>query len=202
MSDFDDVAYIIGNGTSRKNFDLNLLKGKGTSFGCNAIYRDWEPDYLVAIDDLIINEIRKSISLKETNITEQRFIVPPWTECYEDPRYSRTQRRSNAGMNAMNEAIRFDNKQLICLGFDFMIMDPKQATSNVYEGTNAYGPETHATYEDSVNRIKYMNWYAHHNNDIQFIFVFDGADLNKRYVTASNISTMTYSDLTQALSAS
>jgi len=35
-----DTAFIIGNGESRKIFNLDLLKGKGTIYGCNAIYRD------------------------------------------------------------------------------------------------------------------------------------------------------------------
>ena len=38
-------AYIIGNGPSRKGFDLNLLKTSGQIYGCNALYRDFVPDY-------------------------------------------------------------------------------------------------------------------------------------------------------------
>jgi hypothetical protein len=37
------TAYVIGNGTSRKIFPIEQLKGKGTIYGCNAIYRD-HPD--------------------------------------------------------------------------------------------------------------------------------------------------------------
>jgi len=81
-----------------------------------------------------------------------------------------------------------------------MIKDPKQCTSNVYEGTNAYGPETHATYEDSVNRIKYMNWFAHQNPGVEFVFLFDAGEINKKWVTAQNIQTATYKDFTVALS--
>lgn len=195
MSIYEDVAYIIGNGTSRKGFDLDLLREKGTSFGCNALYRDWEPDFLVAIDDKIIEEINMS------SFPWQRFIVPPWTECYEPAEFNPRQPRSNAGMNAMIEAIKREKTQLICLGFDFMSKQPEQCTSNIYEGTNAYGPETHASYEDSVNRIKYMNWFAHQNKEVQFVFVFnEGVELNTKYVTADNISTMTYASLTEAIS--
>ena len=35
-------AYIIGNGPSRKGVDLSKLPGK--TFGCNALYRDFEPE--------------------------------------------------------------------------------------------------------------------------------------------------------------
>ena len=41
------IAFIIGNGVSRKPIDLHQLKGKGTIFGCNALYRDFNDyDYL------------------------------------------------------------------------------------------------------------------------------------------------------------
>ena len=52
------VAYIIGNGPSRKGLDLDTLDG--TTFGCNALYRDYSPDYLVSGDSNIIKEICKS----------------------------------------------------------------------------------------------------------------------------------------------
>ena len=42
------TAYIIGNGTSRQGLDLNVLKGD--IWGCNALYRDYTPDYLTIID--------------------------------------------------------------------------------------------------------------------------------------------------------
>jgi len=198
MNTYDDVAYIIGNGTSRLEFDLDTLREKGTSFGCNALYREWIPDFLVAIDDKITEEINHAI--ENGILTRQQFIAPPWTECYEPAEYNPRQPRSNAGMNAMIEAIRRDKTQLICFGFDFMAKDPSQCTSNVFEGTNAYGPETHASREDSINRIKYMNWFAHQHEDVTFVFVFpDNFELNKKYVTASNISTITYDLFTQAI---
>ena len=53
-----DTAYIIGNGPSRKGLDLSTLDG--TTFGCNALYRDFTPDYLVSGDSTIIKEICKS----------------------------------------------------------------------------------------------------------------------------------------------
>ena len=53
-----DTAYIIGNGPSRKGLDLDTLDG--TTFGCNALYRDYKPDYLVSGDSTIIKEICES----------------------------------------------------------------------------------------------------------------------------------------------
>ena len=50
-------AFCIGNGESRKGFDLETLRPHGTIYGCNAIYRDFMPDVLTAVDHGIIHEI-------------------------------------------------------------------------------------------------------------------------------------------------
>jgi|TARA_B110001454_G_scaffold197215_1_gene200553 hypothetical protein len=50
-----EVAYIIGNGPSRRDVMLDTLPG--TTFGCNALYRDYAPDYLLSGDSTIIKEI-------------------------------------------------------------------------------------------------------------------------------------------------
>ena len=53
-------AFIIGNGESRRSFDLNDIKSVAPIFGCNAIYRDFSPDWLVAVDEGVIDEISSS----------------------------------------------------------------------------------------------------------------------------------------------
>lgn len=53
-------VFCIGNGESRKDFDLNKLKPYGKIYGCNALYRDFTPDVLVAVDGGIIHEIYHS----------------------------------------------------------------------------------------------------------------------------------------------
>ena len=51
------IAFVIGNGTSRKPIDLNQLKTFGKIYACNAVYREMNPDYLVAVDSKMITEI-------------------------------------------------------------------------------------------------------------------------------------------------
>ena len=65
------VAYIIGNGPSRK--ELHLSELEGTTFGCNAIYRDFTPDYLIGGDATIIKEICASGYPKDN-----QCIFPDW----------------------------------------------------------------------------------------------------------------------------
>ena len=50
-------AYIIGNGPSRKGFDLERLKATGQTYGCNAIYRDFMPDFIFSVDSKITVEM-------------------------------------------------------------------------------------------------------------------------------------------------
>tara|TARA_A100001201_G_C4082967_1_gene199568 strand:- start:663 stop:1277 length:615 start_codon:yes stop_codon:yes gene_type:complete len=196
-----DIGYIIGNGRSRQQFDLSRLRttfGKGLVIGCNALYRDWYkdwslPDYLVAIDEKIINEINKS------DYPKDRFIVPPEHEQYEPAEYNPMQPRSNAGMNAMQEAIRKGCNTLYCLGFDFLIADAEQSTSNVYEGTNAYGPETHASYTDSINRTGYLGYFARKNPSVDFYFVFPHTTKDLHPVDATNVRGLYYADFEDLL---
>jgi len=50
-------VFCIGNGESRKGFDLETLRKHGTIYGCNALYRDFMPDVLTSVDHGIMHEI-------------------------------------------------------------------------------------------------------------------------------------------------
>jgi hypothetical protein len=140
--------------------------GQGTIFGCNALYRDFDGyDYLVAIDDRMINEIQTT----ERRLTG-KAIFPPEDERWESAEYSRIRRRSNAGMNAMDAAIRMGHNVLYCLGFDF-ILEGDISTGNVYKDSRNYEPNTQSNGEDNYNRLKYLDWFANKHSDIKFVFV-------------------------------
>ena len=53
-------AFCFGNGKSRLDFDMDVIKNKGTTFGCNAIYRDMKVDHLITVDNEITHEIYRS----------------------------------------------------------------------------------------------------------------------------------------------
>jgi len=53
-------VFCIGNGTSRDGFDLERLRTHGRIYGCNALYRDFTPDVLCAVDQGIMHEIYQS----------------------------------------------------------------------------------------------------------------------------------------------
>jgi len=53
-------VFLIGNGESRKDFDLEKLRQHGKIYGCNALYRDFTPDVLIAVDHGIMHEVYQS----------------------------------------------------------------------------------------------------------------------------------------------
>lgn len=177
------TAVIVGNGSSRKEIDLAELKTLGPLYGCNASYRDFKVDYLIAIDDKIIGEIL------ESSYPRDRFIVPPEDEQYESAEYSPMRRRENAGMVAMREAIKAGHKTLYCLGFDFLFDDANRNMDNIYNNTFGYGPETRASVADCINRVAYLDWFASKYSDVEFIFMYPGVDRDKafRFVRSKNI---------------
>lgn len=52
-----DNVFCIGNGESRKGFDLEQLRSYGKIYGCNALYRDFTPDALICVDHGIMHEV-------------------------------------------------------------------------------------------------------------------------------------------------
>jgi len=183
-------AFIIGNGASREGFDLEQLRPYGEIYGCNALYRDFEPDWLIAIDQAITEEIQ------ESDFPKEKFIHPIMEEQFEHPEFNPfTRLRSNAGMNAMIEALRRGKRELICLGFDFIINDDL-SVSNLYDGTNAYGPETRTAVHDNLRRVKYLDWFANKNNVAQFRMILPRTkNLKVHKMNSTNIRGMFINEL-------
>lgn len=176
------VAFVVGNGISRNEVDLNKMVGKAPIYGCNALYRDFDKwDYLVSIDQGMVQEVRKAEGAYGTGV----IIVPPEDMHYEPIEYSPHRRRNNAGMLAMDTAIKRGFNILYLLGIDF-VLKGDIATDNVYKGTENYGPETHATQDDNYHRIRYLEWFARKHSDVKFVFVIPDT-VPMRVIEASNV---------------
>ena len=48
-------VFIIGNGESRIDFDLERLRSYGKIYGCNLLWKEFTPDVLVAIDERVMH---------------------------------------------------------------------------------------------------------------------------------------------------
>ena len=174
----NNIAVIIGNGKSREEIDLNELVGQAPLYGCNALYRDFKKaDYLVAMDDGMIEEIQTRLPLKGT-----QAIFPPEEERYE---LNGSGRRNNAGMLAMHYAIKNGHNFLYCIGIDFFLRNELQV-SNVYDGTDNYGMETRTSAMANLKRLQYFEWYANQNPDVIFCIVYPD-DVDIKGVAAKNV---------------
>jgi len=135
-------AFVVGNGTSRSSIELNQLKSKGTIYGCNALYREFEPDYLVAVDTKMILEINKSGYQHKHKV---------WTnpnKAYRDFKnfnFFNPSKGWSSGPTALWLASNHENEIIYILGFDYQGLNDK--VNNIYAGTTNYKkPSDKATY--------------------------------------------------------
>ena len=140
-------AVAIGNGESRANFDLRFIQyhqagigGAETlqSYGCNALYRDFTPDFLIAVGDEIIKEIADS------GYTNNNIVYTNAGAVLDNPGkfYLIPQNLSyDAGSLAAYMACFDGHKKVFLIGYDQYDNQHQHAGgnyNNIYKGTNGY----------------------------------------------------------------
>lgn len=170
----EKTAFVIGNGTSRKDIKLHLLKKHGSTYGCNALYRDFAPDYLVAVDYKMIKEIYDSGYYKNHEV---------WVAEHESLRYVKDvnylgTKKWSSGPSALFLATGHFNSYIYMIGFDFIGLENDTKMNNMYADTK--------NYKRSVQKpIFYRNWLQQtidvvkNNNHISFIRV--GPEFSKPF---------------------
>lgn len=175
-------AFVLGNGTSRQTIDPMLLKAYGKIYGCNALYREFEPDYLVAVDVKMINEINTS-GYQNTHAV--------WTnpnkayKNYKNFNYFSPNKGWSSGPSALWFATQHTPlyKKIFILGFDYKGLEDGKIVNNIYAGTPNYKKTTDgATYYG--NWLKQTAAVIKENTKIQFYRVilpdnFIPPELNK-----------------------
>ena len=127
------IAFVIGNGMSREGISLEALATHGKVFGCNAIYRDFEPYVLVSVDKGITLEISKA-KIPET-ITHYARNTQHAKSIRLDQKKHHS--RSASGPVATQlAAIEKDIKKVYLIGVDLNSPDGK--VNNIYSGTENY----------------------------------------------------------------
>jgi hypothetical protein len=138
----NEVAFVLGNGTSRKDIPLEHLKDYGTVYGCNALYREFEPDYLVAVDTKMVIEINKAGYQKNHEVwTNPNKAYQKFTGF----NYFSPSKGWSSGPTALHLASEHKNNEIYILGFDYVGIADK--VNNIYAGTFNYKkPHDGATY--------------------------------------------------------
>jgi hypothetical protein len=176
-------AFIIGNGESRIGFDLYNLPQD--TYGCNALYRDYEPDYLIVVDQFMYKEIIQ-------NEYDQKYTV--YTNRNNIKKYGGSSNlipenpHKGAGTTAMHIAIHDGHTRLFCIGFDCAEDGPN---INVYKDTPCYHKSKTTANLSLWGRQIYD--LAKSNPDINFAFV--GGTQPADLFHLHNCSTISYDQL-------
>ncbi len=178
-------AYIIGNGPSRKEFDLNQLKHSGQTYGCNALYRDFIPDYIFSVDSKI------TATMIKDKVYEKCWHYTPSLEVN---RYSpHLQLIPNnpgwiSGSAAFWTAMVHGHTNIFLIGFDFREYG-KGKQNNIYQDTRHYGPrngdDIFTGWLDQWRQVQRMRPYCSfnlvHDNPPDFLLVSNPSDNLKKF---------------------
>lgn len=191
-------AIVIGNGPTRLQLKLDLIKNhKGgllsrdrlQSYGCNALYRDFAPDFLVAIGKDIVKEIYESdypdnnvVYTNGINILDYpgKFHIIP-----QDPGW-------NSGSIATYLACFDGHKKVFLVGFDGQ--DTPGYNSNVYADTAGYASARSNSSDEFFNlaMLEVFTTYS----DVEFVRVMisRNAPMPEDWKFCKNVRQISYED--------
>lgn len=125
-------AFVLGNGRSRLKYPLHELRTYGKIYGCNALYRDFTPDVLVATDAPMAAEIENT-NYQNTNEFYTRNPIKPNSKKIE------INFGFSSGPIAVSLAANNDHHPIYLIGFD--LIGDRGQINNVYAGTPNYRKE-------------------------------------------------------------
>ena len=186
-----NISFVLGNGTSRRPIDLEQLKANGKVYACNAVYRTFQPDYLVAVDVKMVLEINKAGFQHKNEV---------WTN--PNKSYQRIQNLNffnpskgwSSGPTALWLAAQHGYETIYILGFDYRGLNDGKLLNNIYADTANYKKSTDgATFFG--NWMRQTKAVIKENPEIKFVRViqpdnYDPEELN----TFDNYSTIFIED--------
>jgi len=133
-----NIACVIGNGPSRKTLSLETIGSKMTTYGCNALYRDYMPDYLISMDILMVCEVvDNKVHHKTKFYTQHCNKMDELANSGEPINFCKIERETHdSGNSALRLAMSNEHEIVYVIGFDYS-SDPS-SLPNVYTGTNNY----------------------------------------------------------------
>lgn len=168
-SQSSSTAFVIGNGTSRKYIPIESLAKFGKIYGCNALYREYSPDYLIAVDTKMILEINSNHYQKTNQV---------WTnynrayDKLQDFNFFKPSKGWSSGPTALWFAAQHGYKTIYILGFDYKGLDAGKKFNNIYADTMNYKRSTDgATFHG--NWLRQTQQVIDQNPKINFIRVVD-----------------------------
>jgi len=167
-------AFCIGNGESRKGFNVDDLKAYGTVYGANAIFRNTTVDHLVCCDRRMAMETVSAGYTGEVYTREDWYSFFPYDNFHKlkplpwEEREKWTQSfHMGSGLHAVNLALHNGADIVVLIGHDFWAS--KGLHNNLYKGTENYWAEDHHAIDPSF-WIKQFVMFFNAYPDTQFVF--------------------------------
>lgn len=204
-------SFVIANGTSRTGFDLNILSTYGKTYGCNALYRDFTPDYIGAIDKPMVDEmIREGVWQNSKmickHIYNESFVHFPRAKLKVQSFKQALgyDRHYDTGQTMLDYAsIHLKQGEIYLLGFDltnYINEDQRvigNKIDNVYAGTDCYAP-LDAVEKFSGKWIRQMKTVFDNNPNIKYYRV--GATIiPETFKNTINLQHINYDEMKEKL---
>jgi hypothetical protein len=185
------TAFVVGNGVSRKPVDLNQLKSKGKIYGCNALFREYSPNYLVAVDVKMIIEINNARYQHSNEVwtNPNKFYHQMTGFNFFNPT-----KGWSSGPTALHLASIHNNNEIYILGFDYKGLGEDNRVNNIYADTNNYKKSNEAaTYHGNWESQTYSVIF--NNPDKRYIRVLgENNFIPKRFSKLNNLTHMSVAD--------
>lgn len=131
------TAFVLGNGVSRRGIDPAILRNYGPVYGCNALYREFAPDVLVATDTPISTVIQESGYARDHVFYTRRPMAGSGARAL-----TRDYSGHSSGPNAAALAALHGHTLIYLLGFD-MGPNTNSLFNNMYADTEFYKTSAH-----------------------------------------------------------
>ena len=161
---------IIGNGESRIGIDFNQLDTY--KIGCNAVYRDFNINCLVAVDRRMVEEA------VDSNFSKPIYTRKDWASSFAPYVNVRTLPQLpykvelkqddswhwGSGPHACNLAATLRPKEIHLWGFD--LWSETETVNNVYKGTKNYDPATRHAIDPRFWIYQLARCFEHYPNTV------------------------------------
>ena len=189
-----NIAFVLGNGESRKGIQIEDLKKHGTVFACNGVYRTDRPDFLVTVDPKMMIEIAESEYIKNNKVWSNFNVqYNKHQNILDHVKWFQPSLGWSSGPTALRMACDRKHPEIYILGFDLSTYE--DTLNNIYKGTDNYLPATSKGF-NSINWLNQMKAVFQEFSDKQFYWV-DRQDENKFHF--DNVKDLTKTDLCDIL---
>ena len=178
------IGFAIGNGESRKSFDLRKLFGKGLTYGCNGLHRDFTVKNLVCSklahlqEAIEYNYHKKSLVFSTVELIN--ILKDPYIELLPKIPYNighdkdKPENWSSGSWAILLAAM--ENDIVTIIGYDFTgkgernFGNPFGYVNNIYADTSNY-PKTKNKQRDMGFDVQQVGHIIQHFKDVKFIFI-------------------------------